>query len=159
MIPNIPNSEDYTENFEDEDEELESDFEVEIEPSYTYAMKVPDDEVGESTFIGKIDDVEAKQQAIMKVLNTERYEHEIYSWDYGIETRDLFGMDIDYVMSEIKARITDAVLQDDRFESVDDFEVQQVSKKSIHCTFTVTTADGEKINSEYDYEEGGEEDV
>ncbi len=153
----IPDSEDY-ENYDDEDDdELESDFEVETEPSYTYAMNIYDDETRENTFVGKVDDVEAKEQAIMKVLNTERYEHEVYSWDYGIETKDLFGMDIPYVMSEIETRISDAILQDDRFESVDDFEVEQTGKKAIHCTFTVTTADGEEIESEYDYDEGSEE--
>lgn len=152
----IPNSEDY-ENYDEEDDELESDFEVETEQSYTYAMKIPDDETSESSFVGKVDDVEAKEQAIMKILNTERYEHEIYSWDYGIEIKDLFGMDIPFVMSEIKTRIEDAILQDDRFESVDNFEVEQTGKKTIHCTFTVTTADGEEIQSEYDYEEGSVE--
>ena len=152
----IPNSEDY-ENYDEEDDELESDFEVETEPSYTYAMKIPDDETSESSFVGKVDDVEAKEQAIMKILNTERYEHEIYSWDYGIEIKDLFGMDVLFVMSEIKTRIEDAILQDDRFESVDDFQVEQTGKKAIHCTFTVTTADGEEIQSEYDYEEGSGE--
>lgn len=153
----IPNSEDYEDDYEDE--ELESDFEVETEPSYTYAMKIPDDEVSESSFVGKVDDVEAMQQAIMKILNTERYEHEMYSWDFGIETKDLYGMDALYVMSEIKTRITDAITADDRFESVDNFQVERTGKKTIHCIFTVTTADGEEIESEYDYEEGGENDV
>lgn len=152
----IPNGEDY-ENYDEEDDELEPDFEIETEPSYTYAMKIPDDETSESSFVGKVDDVEAKEQAIMKILSTERYEHEIYSWDYGIEIKDLFGMDIPFVMSEIKTRITDAILQDDRFESVEDFKVEQTGKKAIHCTFTVTTSDGEEIQSEYDYDEGGEE--
>lgn len=156
----IPNSENY-ENYEDdiEDDELESDFELEDEPSYTYAMKIPDDEVSESRFVGKVDDVEAKEQAIMKILNTERYEYEIYSWDYGIELKDLYGMDIPYVMSELKVRIVDAITADDRFESVDNFTVKQVDKHTIHCTFTVTTTDGEEIESEYDYNTGGETDV
>lgn len=155
MIPDMENYEAYEDM--EEDEEQEFDFEVEIEPSYTYAMKIPDDETSESAFVGKVDDVEAKEQAIRKILSTERYEHEIYSWDYGIEIKDLFGMDIPFVMSEIKTRITDAILQDDRFESVDNFKVERVGKKAIHCIFTVTTTDGEEINSEYNYEEGGEE--
>lgn len=152
----IPNSEDY-EDYE-EDDELESDFEIETEPSFTYKMKIPDDETSESRFVGKVDDVDAKEQAIMKILNTERYEHEIYSWDFGIELKDLFGMPMPYVMSEIQLRITDAITADDRFESVDDFEVEQIDKKTIHCTFTVTTSDGEEIEAEYDYNTtGGEE--
>lgn len=148
MIP----SNDYVENYEDE---LESDIEVETEPSYTYAMQIPDDEIRESRFVGKVDETEAMEQAITKILSTERYEHEIYSWDYGIELKDLYGMPIPYVMSEIKERIADAITADDRFESVDDFEVEQVDRHTVHCAFTVTTADGEEIEAEYDFNTGG----
>ena len=152
MIPSI-------ENYEDEDER-EMDFDLKSEPSFTYAMKIPGDEVTESRFIGKVDDVNAMQQAIMKILSTERYENEIYSWNFGIETRDLYGMDVLFVMSEIKTRIGDAITADDRFESVDDFVVEKVGKCIVHCTFTVTTTDGEKIESEYDFDTtGGETDV
>ena len=150
MIPSI-------ENYEDEDEQ-EMDFDLKSEPSFTYAMKIPGDEVTESRFIGKVDDVNAMQQAIMKILSTERYENEIYSWNFGIETRDLYGMDVLFVMSEIKTRIGDAITADDRFESVDDFVVEKVGKCIVHCTFTTT--DGEKIESEYDFDTtGGETDV
>ena len=152
MIPSI-------ENYEDEDEQ-EMDFDLKSEPSFTYAMKIPGDEVTESRFIGKVDDVNAMQQAIMKILSTERYENEIYSWNFGIETRDLYCMDVLFVMSEIKTRIGDAITADDRFESVDDFVVEKVGKCIVHCTFTVTTTDGEKIESEYDFDTtGGETDV
>ena len=158
MIPNIENYEGYEDD--EEDEEQGFDFELETEPSFTYAMKIPDDEIAESHFIGKVDDIEAKEQAIRKILNTERYEHEIYSWDFGIETQDLYGMDIPFVMSEIKVRITDAITADDRFESVDNFVVKQTDKHTIHCTFTVTSAEKEKIESEYDFDTtGGETDV
>lgn len=155
MIPNMENYEAY-----EDAEEQDIDFELETEPSFTYAMKIPDDEISESRFIGKVDDIEAKEQAIRKILSTERYEHEIYSWDYGIETQDLYGMDIPFVMSEIKIRITDAITADDRFESVDNFVVKQIDKHTIHCTFTVTSADNEEIESEYDFNTtGGETDV
>lgn len=149
----IPNSESYEEIYE---EELESDFELEMEPSFTYAMKISDDEAVKSRFIGKVDDTEAMKQAIVKILNTERYDYEIYSWDYGVELRDLYGMPVPYVMSEIKERITDAVTADDRFESVDNFEVEQTDRRTIHCQFTVTATDGERISSYYDYDTGGE---
>ena len=42
MIPSI-------ENYEDEDEQ-EMDFDLKSEPSFTYAMKIPGDEVTESRF-------------------------------------------------------------------------------------------------------------
>ena len=140
MIPSI-------ENYEDEDEQ-EMDFDLKSEPSFTYAMKIPGDEVTESRFIGKVDDVNAMQQAIMKILSTERYENEIYSWDYGIELQDLFGMSMAYVMSEIKLRIEDALLADDRIASVGGFEVERTGKRTIHCSFTVTTVQGEEIEEE-----------
>lgn len=150
MIPNMENYEGYEDD--EEDDEQEFDFELETEPSFTYAMKIPDDETTESRFVGKVDDIAAKEQAIRKILNTERYEFEIYPWDFGIETIDLYGMDIPYVMSEIKVRITDAITADDRFETVDNFVAKQVDKQTIHCTFTVTTADDEEIESEYDFD-------
>ncbi len=149
MIPGNENYEDF-----DEDEQ-DSDFEDYTEPSYTYAMKMAEDEAKEDRFVGKVDDTEAMQQAVMKILATERYEHEIYSWDFGIETKDLYGMDILYVMSELKTRIEDAITADDRFESVDDYSVEKVGKNTVHCTFTVTTAAGEQIGSKYDFDMTG----
>lgn len=129
----------------DEDvEELEADFDMESEPSLTYAMKVSDEpEKKDSIFLGNVDGEAAIRQAIMKILNTERYEHEIYSWDYGIELQDLYGMPMSYVMSEIKERIEDALLADDRIEAVDDFEVEIAGKRTLHCSFTAITTQGE----------------
>lgn len=144
MIPNI-------DDYEDDYGDWASDFELEEEPSYTYAMRMPEDETSESRFVGKVDGVAAMQQAILKILNTERYKYEIYSWDFGIETQDLYGMDIPFVMSEIQSRITEAITADDRFESVDDFKVEQTGKRTIYCSFVVVTADGEEIESEYDW--------
>ena len=153
----IPKNENYDDG---QDDGGELDFILETEPSLTYAMKVNPDETKDSIFVGRVDDTEAVRQAVMKILNTERYENEIYSWNFGIETRDLYGMDVLFVMSEIKTRIGDAITADDRFESVDDFVVEKVGKCIVHCTFTVTTTDGEKIESEYDFDTtGGETDV
>lgn len=136
------------ENYDIEEDGLEADFALETEPSLTYAMRVSGDETRDSIFIGRADGTEAIRQAILKILNTERYENEIYSWDYGIELQDLFGMSMIYVMSEIKLRIEDALLADDRVASVDGFEVERVGKRTIHCKFTVTTSQGEEINEE-----------
>lgn len=146
MLPN-------NENYDDElDEELDSDFDIETEPSLTYAMKLTGEENNEDRFFGKVDEVDAIEQAILKLINTERYEYEIYSWDYGIELQDLIGQQIPYVMSEIKKRIIDAVTADDRIESVEDFEISQVSRHVLFCTFTAVTAHDEEINIESEVE-------
>ncbi len=141
----IPKNENYDDG---QDDGGELDFILETEPSLTYAMKVNPDETKDSIFVGRVDDTEAVRQAVMKILNTERYENEIYSWDYGIELQDLFGMSMAYVMSEIKLRIEDALLADDRIASVGGFEVERTGKRTIHCSFTVTTVQGEEIEEE-----------
>ena len=87
---------------------------------------------------GYVDDLEAVIQAIYLILNTERYQHIIYSWDYGVELVDLFGKPIPYVMSELPRRIEDALTQDDRISEVIDFEFEH-HKNKLHTTFTVVT--------------------
>ncbi len=51
-------------------------------------------------------------------------------------------------MSEVKQRITDAVLADDRIEAVEDFEVERTGKHGVHCMFTAITVQGDEINIE-----------
>lgn len=147
----IPNDENYDDELE---EDSAADFVVEAMPSLTYAMNIKDAELDEhkNSFVGKVDGAEAIRQAVMKILNTERYEYEIYSWDYGIELQDLYGQPILYCMSEIKARITEALLADDRIESVEDFHVQRAGKRALSVTFTVITADQEEVEIESEVE-------
>ena len=142
----IPGTEIFEEDFE---EDLDSDveFDFEKEPSLTYAMNTV-----KNIFVGKIDGVEAIKQSVLKTINTERYEFEIYSWNYGIELQDLYGKDLPYVMSEIKQRIIDALLVDDRIESVGSFEVEKIKQGKLHIKFTVITTqqDDFTVESEVD---------
>ena len=87
---------------------------------------------------GYVNDLEAVEQAIYLILSTERYEHLIYSWDYGVELADLIGKPIPYVMSEVPRRVEEALIQDDRIESVKDFEFER-NKDKLDVTFTVVT--------------------
>lgn len=92
---------------------------AELQPNRTYKMLVSDEHV-----IGTLDDnLSAVKQAAYKILNTERYKHVIYSWNYGVELQDLFGKPIPYVLSEIPRRITEALVQDDRIDDVTDFDI------------------------------------
>ena len=91
--------------------------------------------------IGQCDEREAVQQAVYNILNTERYQYIIYSWNYGVELRDLFGKPIDYVMSEAERRITEALTQDDRIEAVDGFSFEK-GWKTLSVEFTVHTKYG-----------------
>ena len=71
---------------------------------------------------GTCKEIDGVKQAAFKILNTERYDNIIYSWNYGVETKDLFGMPMSYVKPEIKRRFTEALMQDERVKEVSDFE-------------------------------------
>lgn len=91
---------------------------------------------------GSIDEIEALKQAIYKVLDTEKYENPIYSFSYGIELNSLIGEDAAYVKIEMKRRIQECLLLDERVKSVEGFEFT-VSGDEILCEFTVTSIYGE----------------
>ncbi len=98
---------------------------------------------------GSVEGIEAVKQSIFLILNTERYNHEIYDWDYGVELEELIGQPMNYIIPEAERRITEALLQDDRILSVGNFEFEKIAKNTLHVTFTVTTNFGD-IESEVD---------
>ncbi len=114
---------------------------VETQPTKTYKLNVENNVIN-----GFCDDLEAMKQVVYKILNTERYKNIMYSWNYGIELLDLFGQPIDYAISELERRITEALIQDDRIQSVDNFEYK-TDRRNIYLTFTVRTIFGD-IQSE-----------
>lgn len=118
-------------------DDLKTEFEYENQPTNTFRLNID-----KQVMSGNVDSLEAMKQVIFLILNIERYEHVIYSWNYGIELQDLFGMEKNYVLPELKRRITEALLQDDRITSVDDFNFESVKDK-VHVNFTVTTIFGE----------------
>lgn len=89
-----------------------------------------------------IDSVKAMEQAIFCILNTERYEYLIYSWDYGVEMQEIIGIDEDILLSEIERRITEALLSDSRVVSVYNFDFEK-NKKEVLCNFSVSTIYGD----------------
>lgn len=91
---------------------------------------------------GFANELEALQQAIYKVLSTEKYEYPIYSFSYGIELESLVGKDSTYVKIELKRRIRECLLQDERITSVDNFNFA-VTADVILCTFDVKSIYGE----------------
>lgn len=106
-------------------------------PSNTYKI-VFSETKGDDRIIGYTDGLEAIAQAVYLILSTERYQHIIYSWDYGVELMDLIGQPMPYVMSELPRRIKDALTQDNRISDVVDFEFEQNGKK-LHTKFTVVS--------------------
>ena len=91
---------------------------------------------------GTVDELEAMKQAVNKILQTERYRYAIYDWNYGIELEELYGKNVTYVIPELKKRIEDALLADDRVTAVTDFSFRQ-EKGSVTAEFLVHTIFGE----------------
>ena len=116
---------------------LEQDFVIEEQPSKTYKIHLD-----ENIILGYADGQEAMVQVIFNILNTERYQYVIYSWNYGIELIDLYGQPVSYVIPELKRRITEALTWDERIIGVDNFSFN-VDKGKITCNFTVHTIFGD----------------
>lgn len=117
---------------------LSANLKVKTQPSKNYKLHIEYDVIN-----GFCDGLEAMKQVVYKILNTERYQHIIYSWNYGVELRDLYGEPFTYVCPEIQRRITEALVQDDRINGVDGFEFDLTEKKTVKVTFTVHTIFGE----------------
>lgn len=119
---------------------LEQDFEITEQPTHTYKMNL------ESNLIrGYTDGQEAMKQAIYKILNTERYQYVMYSWNYGIELLNLYGEPVSYVCPELERRIREALTWDDRIQTVDNFEFNISKKGEILVTFTAHTVFGDVV--------------
>lgn len=87
------------------------------QPSRTYRLRRDKDRVQ-----GYVDGLNAIEQAIYKILSTERYEHLIYGFNYGMEWRGLIGKDPIYIKAKVKRRIEEALLQDDRILKIEEFK-------------------------------------
>nr|DAS46164.1 MAG TPA: Protein of unknown function (DUF2634) [Caudoviricetes sp.] len=91
---------------------------------------------------GFIDEKEAVKQAIMLILNTERYKFLIYSWNYGAELEALVGTHPDIVEDEAERLISEALLQDDRITAVYDFEFSR-NRDTLLVSFKVDSIYGD----------------
>ena len=102
-----------------------------------YADKDYKLDIDNGSVTGTCEQIDSVKQAVFKALNTERYDNIIYSWNYGVETKDLYGMPMSYVQPEIKRRFEEALLQDERIIEVSDFEFE-VKGHELHVSFFVT---------------------
>lgn len=123
-------------------------------------IEIPFDEIGEEAeqtsktyrldldkgrIYGKIDGIEAVNQAIRKAILTLRFNNIIYDDDYGCEAGNVIhSRDVtpEYLETAIPEMIKDAVLQDSRIIDVSDFELQ-FENDSAYINFKVSTIFGE----------------
>ena len=97
---------------------------------------------------GMIDGLEAVEQAIAKILLTERYKNLAYSDDSGCEILDTMMNDENtdaFLEAEIPSLIADALADDERILGVDNFEFYDSAdeRDGLKVTFDVSTIYGD----------------
>lgn len=117
-------------------EMLKQDFKVAPQPSDTFRLDQESKRI-----VGMIDGLEAIRQTVYCILNTERFEWLIYSWNYGAELNGLYGKPLGLVKAKLKKRIREALKQDDRILETDGFSFEQQGK-TLHVKFVVHTVSG-----------------
>ncbi|OMF23381.1 DUF2634 domain-containing protein [Paenibacillus sp. FSL H8-0259] len=87
-------------------------------PSLTYRMDFEHKRIA-----GRMDGLEAVKQAAVKVLQTARFEHLIYSPNYGAEWSLVLGQDRLLARPELRRIVSEALLQDERIQQLEDVEI------------------------------------
>ena len=90
------------------------------------------------TVYGYIRGKEALRQWVVTCLSTERFKYPIYSWDFGLETEDLYGRDPFYVMAVLEYRIREALTVDNRIKRLYNYEAR-FDKKKVYIRFMLET--------------------
>lgn len=105
-----------------------------INPSKTWSIK-------NDRILGFTNGQEAMKQSILAMLSTPRYEHLIYTWNYGHELGKLIGKEKEYVRVEAPRIIKECLTQDDRIIDVVNFAFSEVDGGLV-VEFEAITSDG-----------------
>lgn len=117
---------------------------VEVEPSKTYSLNFESFKMN-----GYVDGTDALRQFVQKALFTARDRFLIYDDQYGHDIETLIGADVtdEFLYAEMPSLITEALIYDDRIDSVTDFVFSR-KDDSVYVTFRVVGASGDVINEE-----------
>lgn len=124
--------------FDIEDEELGIEEEKE-QPLTDYEI---DFETGKLT--GRIiSGLDVIKQRVRIILGTNRYYYPQYSWDHGCELEALIGKnyDLDYIKTEAKRMVSEALMDEDYIDSITDFDAA-VDGVRLTVSFTMNTIYG-----------------
>ena len=94
---------------------------------------------------GYTDGLEAIQQAIYHILNTERYAYLIYDKNYGVELEQYIGKDINYIKTTIGSTLNEALTHDLRIYSVEVNSVEPSNRDYVLINFTAHTIYGDLV--------------
>ncbi len=92
---------------------------------------------------GYIEGRDALEQAIYRILMTERYGYAIFGFNYGAELGRVMGMGKVKAKAVLPGIIREALLQDDRIEEVGEFEFWDADRTSLGVRFKAESIYGE----------------
>ena len=122
--------------------EIITDYEDELMATKTYHLDLETKRI-----TGFIDNKEAIRQYVYKVLSTERASYAIYGTDeginYGVELDRFIGKDFSFIKSDIERTISDALMQDERIISINNFTIGEPVVDTLTVSFTVATLYGD----------------
>lgn len=105
-------------------------------PSLTWKLDTVKDRI-----VGRLDGLEAVKQAAYKILLTPRFQHLIYTVNYGSELEQLIGTNPIFVQSEINRMIGEALTQDNRISSIQNLQTA-AKGDGLSVKFTVISSYG-----------------
>lgn len=126
--------------FDIEDDEVDVEIDEQTVPS-DYEIDL---ETGKLT--GRvITGLDAIKQRVMIVFGTDRYYYNQYSWEHGHELNELIGKNytLDYLKTEAKRMVEDALAPDEDIESVEDFDCEIVDETLV-IRFKIVTIYGDE---------------
>ena len=91
---------------------------------------------------GRGDGWEAIRQAVEIIVNVERFKWQIYTPNFGTDYGGLLGTDPGYAASELRRRLEDAFLPDNRILGIKDY-AYTFRDVSLTVTFTALTVFGD----------------
>ncbi|MDE6901674.1 MAG: DUF2634 domain-containing protein [Lachnospiraceae bacterium] len=88
------------------------------------------------------DNYEAVRQAVEVIVNVERFKWQIYTPNFGTDYDGLLGTEPGYAASELRRRLEDAFLPDNRILRITDY-VYSFQGVSLSVSFNVQTVFGD----------------
>lgn len=106
-------------------------------PSRTWAINKETNRIE-----GYADRLSAVSQAANIIVNTERFQWQIYKAFSGVRLQDLIGLENDFVSAELQRRIREALSMDDRITGLSDYQAA-VDGDTLNVSFKVLSVYGE----------------
>ena len=91
---------------------------------------------------GLVDELDSVKQAVRIMLSVPRFQHEVFSRNFGHDLQDLIGKPLDYVLGDVRRMIREALMIDERIIEVDDFVIDKVDE-NLQVKFKVTSIYGD----------------